>query len=416
MKYLLTLFLFLSIFKTHAQTTQEKLQNARFELVKLQYLQDSVYTIIETLTQKHHVEKILSQGLPELEENEEVICHSAMCLLYSEKYKMAKWVVHIISGDILDGKVNRTNNFREDPKIPHTTVEEDFFVQIPQSDGSIHFKGFGYDRGHLAPSADFKWSETALSESYYYSNITPQTPEFNRGKWAEIESFLRSYIYNNPNSYLHVVTAPVLKEGLPIIEKSVNKISIPEYHYKIAADLDKNVGIAFLVPQRDINYPIEWYAVTIDSIETLTGINFFPTLTSEQEVLIESQFNISDWLPKDSKHHALPLKKEEIPKNAYNSVDARNLVGYHKERTVCGTVVDSHKSKKGNVFLNFDQKFPNSLFSVTIFEKDIMNFSYEPELYFINKQVCVTGKVTEYKGNPSMTISSERKIFLINKN
>src|SRR5690606_2430798 len=100
----------------------------------------------------------------------------------------ARWVAHIILPDIIDGQVTRSNDFRVDPMVRSgTAVEADYFLQSQKPDGTIEYDGFGYDRGHLAPSADFRWSESALSESYYYSNMSPQLAEFNRNGWAELE-------------------------------------------------------------------------------------------------------------------------------------------------------------------------------------------------------------------------------------
>ena len=270
-----------------AQSTAERLEELKLNYYEIINVKDSLEILIEELKLERIIERIHEKGLPELEEGEELVCHSAMCLVFSDEFRLAKWVVHILSSDIIEGRVSRTNDFRSDPKIPNTGVEADYFLKFEREDGTIRYDGFGYDRGHLAPSADFRWSERALSESYYYSNITPQTPEFNRQKWAEIEDFLRSYIYNNPGNDLFIVTAPVLRDGLPVQERGVNKLPIPELHYKIAVDFDRKIGVAFLVPQENLIYPIDWYAVTIDSIENLTGINFFANLSYQDEKLIE---------------------------------------------------------------------------------------------------------------------------------
>ena len=118
-----------------------------------------------------------------------------MSLVYSEEHEQAKWVAHIISPDIITGNVSRTNDFRPDPHVSTgSTVEEDYFLKYLQPDSSYKYDGYGFDRGHLAPSADFRWSTTALSESYFYSNMSPQRPEFNRGTWAELEG-LHSWVH-----------------------------------------------------------------------------------------------------------------------------------------------------------------------------------------------------------------------------
>ena len=410
---LVIFFLFTSALIFAQSQTQDSIDILEVRYERINQQRDSLATLLEELKLKRGIEKIREKGMPQLAEFEDPVCHSAMCILFSEEYRLAKWVVHILSSDIIDGRVSRTNDFRSDPYIPLAGEEADYFLKFEQEDGSFKYDGFGYDRGHLAPSADFRWSEKALSESYFYSNITPQTPEFNRQKWAEIEDFLRTYIYNNPESELFVVTAPLLKKDLPRIERGLNKLPIPELHYKIAVDFNKNIGVAFLVPQENLIYPIDWYAVTIDSIENLTGINFFPNLSPFLEELIESQTDLSKWYPEKHKSDIKPLSREELPKNTYNTVEARQLIGYHRNVTVCGTVVSAHKSGKGNVFLNLDKSFPNQIFSVTIWAKDVTNFQYKPEIFLQNKKVCISGKVSEYQGTPSMYLSNSKNIEVI---
>ncbi|TVR78264.1 MAG: DNA/RNA non-specific endonuclease [Chitinophagaceae bacterium] len=396
-----------------SQNIQTKLDALSQEYQQLSRQKDSLNTKIEALKLNRIIEKIHERGLPEINEGEEYICHSAMCILFSEEHSLAKWVVHILTGDIAEGRVGRSNDFRADPKISNTGVQEDYFLMFERNDGSIRYDGFGYDRGHLAPSADFRWSAKALSESYYYSNITPQTPEFNREKWTEIESFLRDYVTNNPENELYIVTAPVLEDDLPRLERGVNKLPIPEYHYKIAMDYDEKIGIAFLVPQEDLIHPIEWYAVTIDSIESLTGINFFASLTAEEEELIESQFDISKWYPEGEQRDIMPLRAEQLPRGAVNTIDAKTRVNHSRNTQVCGTIVSSHRSGNGNIFLNLDRRFPNQIFSVTIWARDVVNFDYEPEIYLKDKTLCFLGRVTESQGVPGMHLSTPKRIMFM---
>jgi endonuclease G, mitochondrial len=400
-------------YSLYAQTTIDRLEEVQKHYYETIQIKDSLENIIEVLKLERIIERIHKNGLPELEDGEELVCHSAMCLVFSEEYRLAKWVVHILTGDIIEGRVSRSNDFRPDPKIPNAGEEADYFLKIEQEDGSFKYDGFGYDRGHLAPSADFRWSENALSESYYYSNITPQAPDFNRKKWAEIEGFLRTYIYENPGNDLFIVTAPMLKEGLPVQERGVNQLPIPEIHYKIAVDFNRKIGVAFIVPQENLNYPIDWYAVTIDSVENLTGINFFAGLNQEDEELIESTYDLSLWYPDKQKSDVRPLTREELPPNTYNTIEARQMIDYHRDVTVCGTVVSTHKSGKGNIFLNLDKSFPNQIFSVTVWARDVVNFDYQPEIFLKGKKVCFIGKVKDYQGTPSLYISNSKDIFII---
>jgi len=394
-------------------------QNDKLELLieqseQLQLKQDSLKTEIELLKLAGFKSSLLEKGIPEIADEEVLVCHKAICLVYSEEHEMAKWVAHIISHDIVNGNVSRTNDFRVYSLISTGSSEEaDYFLKTKREDGSYEYDGFGYDRGHLAPSADFRWSEIALSESYYYSNMTPQLPEFNREIWANIEGFLRAHIYNNPDKDIFVVTGPVLTDDLPKQKRSKNKVSIPEYHFKVAVDFSENKGIAFLISQEHTDYPLESYVVSIDSVEAFTGINFYPNLTEEEEKSIESASNISDWRTGLEKNDVAPMDPEELPRNCYNTIQAKQFYDYPKEVKICGTVVSSHKSSKGHIFLNLDKGFPNQIFTATIWKSNVINFSYEPEVFLINKRVCIKGKVKDYLGTPSIYPENEKKIEIL---
>ncbi|MFY9590988.1 MAG: DNA/RNA non-specific endonuclease [Bacteroidales bacterium] len=413
-KIIICLLFFNLYFSSFSQNHEQDILNLEFRLIELNAEIDSVLNLLEDLKLKALKADLLENGLPEILEDEELICHSAFCLVYDDNHKMAKWTAHIISREIVNGVVSRTNDFRVDSLIKNGTAEEeDYFLTKKDESGNTIYDGFGYDRGHLAPSADFRWSEKALSESYYYSNMTPQLPEFNREIWAKIEDFLRQYIYNNPTKDIYIVTAPVIKDDLKKQERSKNKISIPEYHYKIAVDLEDKKGIAFLVPQKNLGNPIEYYVVTIDSIENITNINFYPKLSEQDEKLIESESDIGKWRSGRSKNDQTPLDIKTLPKNSYNTVNARQFNEYPKEVNICGTVVSTHKSRNGHIFLNLDKSFPNQVFTATIWKSNTPNFSYEPEKFLLNKKVCIKGKVKDYKGTPSTYPENEKAIKIL---
>ena len=350
-------------------------------------------------------------GLPALKAGEKVIHHSAMSLVYSEAHEQAKWVAHVITPDIITGDVNRSNDFRPDPKISSgSCVEEDYFLKYLQPDSSYTYDGYGFDRGHLAPSADFRWSEKALSESYFYSNMSPQVPEFNRGKWAELEAMIRGYIYQHRNTQLYVVSGPVLKPSLAKSERSINKVSVPEQYFKVVLDLDHQKTVGFLMPNKEILYPIQSYMVSVNEIEELTGIDFFPSLDDFIEEKLEAQNHPEIWLPATELDDVLPIFAPSLPPDHFNTVQAKRYQGSGRKVNICGTVVSTKRSKKGNIFLNLDKKFPNQIFSITIWKDKVPNFSYQPEQELMSKQICVTGLVRDFNGVATMNVEQEEQI------
>jgi len=376
-------------------------------------LQDSTARMkLEGVKLQRVRQMILSEVIPELTEGEELVMHEAMALVYDEQHEQAKWVAHIITSDVAAGNIGRTNDFRPDPKIATgSTVEEDYFLKELQPDGTYKYDGFGFDRGHLAPSADFRWSAKALSESYFYSNMSPQRPDFNRISWALLEDLLRDYLNRNSDTELYIITAPVLHNDLPAVSRSVNQVTVPEFYYKIALDPIHRRAIAFLMPNRHCEYPTEYYAVSIDSIERLTGIRFFPNLPYVNE--LKGSVEMGPWLGLKALSDVAPFKPTELPKNHFNTVQAKRYMGSNDAIYVCGTVVSTKLSAKGNVFLNLDKGFPNQIFTISIFADNIPNFSYTPHTFLEGKKVCARGKVANFDGTPSMAIENEKAIKLM---
>lgn len=352
-----------------------------------------------------------TSGLPALKPGEEVVMHSCMALVYDEPHEQAKWVAHIVLPDIVEGRITRSNDFRPDPAVKTGSTDEiDFFTKVTKPDGTIEYDGFGYDRGHLAPSADFRWSLKALSESYLYSNMSPQLPDFNRELWSDLEAKVRGYIFRNPGARLFVVTGPILDANPPRIERSPKKVAIPKAFFKVMLDLEHQKAIGFIVPHEVSDAPLQKFAMPIDEVEQQTGIDFFAKLEDGLEAKVESQKVIMDWLPEEALGSVEPIFPPSLPKNHFNTVQAKLYMDKNQEVFICGTVVGARRSKKGNILLNLDKQFPNQIFTVFIKEEDIPNFNYDPEEPWLGKMIAVKGKIVNMGGTPAMYISNEKQI------
>ena len=125
-----------------------------------------------------------------------IIEHTYYTLSYSEDHEQAEWVQYTLKSEYLNSNISRTDNFRTDPLVRTTSSE------------LIDYKGSGYDRGHLAPAADMKYNSTSMSESFFMSNMSPQSASFNRGIWRKIEKQFRDWSYEYGE--LVIVTGPIL--------------------------------------------------------------------------------------------------------------------------------------------------------------------------------------------------------------
>ncbi|MCB9361583.1 MAG: DNA/RNA non-specific endonuclease [Flavobacteriales bacterium] len=405
------LFFFLP-FVGFTQSLDEQLDWLNNQVETLEAKKAEVQTKIAELKLEKIRKDIAEIGLPKSLEGEEVISHLAYSLVYDENHEQAKWVAHIIAVDIVDGKASRSNNFRVDPLIKTgSATEKDYFLKTKKAGekNKYEYDGFGYDRGHLAPSADFKWNKKALSESFYYSNMSPQLADFNRKKWAKLEGLMRAYVEEN-SQQIFIVTGPILNDSLPVIERGENQVSIPEYFYKIALDLTNKKAIGFIMPNKDVKNPIASFAMSINEIEIATGIDFFYQLDDELEEQLESQNQVSDWLPESQETDVTPIYQPSLPPGVFNTVQAKNYMGNGKKITVKGTVVNARETKNGHLFFNLDKNYPNQIFTVAIWKQNIKNFSYNPLVEWMNKKITISGKIADFDGVPTMILEKEDAI------
>ena len=143
-----------------------------------------------------------------------------------------------------------------------------------------------------------KWSKTAMRESFFMSNISPQNPGFNRGIWKSLEGQVRKW---SNNSSIYIVTGGILKKNLATI--GPNKVSVPKFFYKVILDIQEPSikGIGFVLPNKKGSRQLRDYAVSIDDVEELSGIDFFYLLPDSIENKLEKSFNYNHWSSKLSR-------------------------------------------------------------------------------------------------------------------
>ncbi|MBI1185534.1 DNA/RNA non-specific endonuclease [bacterium] len=219
--------------------------------------------------------------LPATDPSLAIINHKYYSLGYNELYEQAAWVAYSICLSELQNPVKRKDHFMADPSVSTGSATLD------------DYKRSGYDRGHLAPAADMAWSKTAMDESFYMSNMSPQEPSFNRGIWKKLEEQVRTWVYTD--TLLFVVTGPVFTENMKHI--GGNEVAVPNYYYKIVADFSwpEIKTIAFVMPNEGSKESIYNYVVSIDSVEQLTGLDFFYQLPDALEDAAEAQNNWQQW-------------------------------------------------------------------------------------------------------------------------
>ena len=227
--------------------------------------------------QRFDFEKQVDFLLPASNTNGELVRHEGYTLRYRDQYKDAEWVAYPLLAYETTGQANRKyEQFKPDPEVTNGTA-------LPSD-----YTRSGYDRGHLAPAADFKFSQRIMRETFFMSNITPQAPEFNRGIWGDLENQVRSWARRDNG--LYVITGPVLKPGLSTIGKT-NEISVPEKFYKVILYCNKPDirMVGFLLNNESSGNSLQSFVVPVDLIEQLTGLDFFPKIPDDLERQLESK-------------------------------------------------------------------------------------------------------------------------------
>jgi endonuclease G len=212
----------------------------------------------------------------------QVVRHKYYSLSYSEKAEQAEWVAYELKASHVISNNFKRPYFIEDPKV------------FSGSADWRNYKNSGFDKGHLCPAADMEFDEKAYNETFYTSNISPQDRDFNGGVWNRLEEKTRYWASMYDGVY--VVAGGVLKGSLKSIGKE--KVMVPNYFYKILLDNSngKYKMIAFLIPNKKSEKPLYSFVVSVDSVEKLTGIDFFPKLEDKLENNLEKNAGYNLWL------------------------------------------------------------------------------------------------------------------------
>ena len=179
-----------------------------------------------------------------------------------------------------------------DPFQPDPALPED--VRTELSD----YRGSGYTRGHIIPSADRLNSKEANEQTFYLSNMHPQKYAFNGapGVWGEMENFMRgNWNQWNFRDVLYVVKGGTIRDDQ--IKEYVNRLLVPQYFFMatVCQNGSSYKGIAFWANHDEPSRTVKSCIITIDELEKKTGIDFFCNLPDDIETEVESQVDYAFW-------------------------------------------------------------------------------------------------------------------------
>ena len=225
--------------------------------------------------------KDLETPIPLVPRQEQIIRHSGYTVSYNKDLKIPNWVSYELTREETKGKEKRGNRFIADPLVTGPIATNADYARS------------GYDKGHMAPAADMKWSPEAMKESFYFSNMCPQHPQLNRRGWKNLEEKIRDWAV--ADSAIIIICGPIIDKPSKTIGK--NKVAVPERFFKVILSpfVKPARGIGFLFNNRQAVEPLSTYAVSIDSIEKLTHMDFFSPLPDEIENAVEANADYYQW-------------------------------------------------------------------------------------------------------------------------
>jgi endonuclease G len=212
---------------------------------------------------------------------EEIISYPGFTVSFNKEHHQPNWVAWELTGEETHGTLSRSNNFQPDENVDGCATLADY-------------RGSGYDRGHMAPAADMKWSEDAMNACFLLTNMCPQAADLNQKAWNTLEEKCRKWAQRD--SAIIIVCGPVLTDRMT---KTIgdSRVSVPTRFFKVVLAPHANPprAIGFIMPNSKVEGGMQKAAVSVDEVERVTGFDFFSELPDDIENEVEAQCNFTLW-------------------------------------------------------------------------------------------------------------------------
>ena len=215
---------------------------------------------------------------------ETILKRKGYTVSYNSRLNLPNWVAWELNRDKLVERESRTDKFLPDPDLPADKA-------VTTDD----YKRSGWDRGHMCPAADNRWNWRAMQESFYMTNICPQHHNLNRGDWKELED--RCRVWAEQEGRIYIVCGPILYNRQPRTIGHDHQVAVPDAFFKVilCADSRPPRAIGFIFKNTSGNHPLDSYVNSVDQVERITGIDFFPALPDDVEKKVEAEYDLKQW-------------------------------------------------------------------------------------------------------------------------
>lgn len=225
---------------------------------------------------------------------EQILKRKGYTVSYNSETKNPNWVAWHLTKSHTYGSFQR----REE------VFSEDESVKAPRATNNDYFNS-RYDRGHMCPAGDNKWDKEAMTQSFLFTNICPQNHGLNKYEWNDLEIQCRDWA--REYGAVDIVCGPLYssKGGRYKVgssrepqQKTIgrNKVWVPDAFFKVVlCRQGRPKAIGFVYRNEGVKQLKAEAVRSVDEIEALTGIDFFPALDDDMENRIEASANLSDW-------------------------------------------------------------------------------------------------------------------------
>ena len=266
-----------------ARKSKSKRQRRKARVERVQRVKQRS-SLLTSPSQSSASNSLLYVAVPKGMSNE-MLGNEAMTIYFNSRYHIPNCVIYELTETEVTisespGAEKRKNyNYDKDPATRNSPEHWDY-------------RGSGYDRGHMAPAMDMKWSSQAMRQCFYMTNMCPQDHDLNGGAWRLLEE--KIHRWGKRDKRLIIATGPIMGKAVRTTGKSC-AVAIPEAFYKVVYAPDQGRAIAFIYPNEPVSGSFKRFAVTVDEVERRTGLDFFSSLPDNLENALESHSDPNQW-------------------------------------------------------------------------------------------------------------------------
>lgn len=242
----------------------------------------SIFALFNSCMLTHDIDTSKLE-LPTIGKDDYIIEYLGYTTSYNMLTKTPEWVAYELTAEELKGSAQRDEKFfRADSKL-----------LLPQPE-DYDYRGSGWTRGHMAPAADFRWSDDAMWETFLFTNCCPQDEDLNNGMWNTLEKKCRTWAKRYGR--INIITGPIYDDNrFGSIGKG--RVMVPDAFFKaiLAEDGSGYDAIAFIMENKPVNKNLQRCAMSVDELESIIGLDLFPALDDSVEDKVEKNWSLKKW-------------------------------------------------------------------------------------------------------------------------